>query len=41
MLLHAGYQVEVAENGDRGIEMARKEMPDLILCDIRMPLKDG
>jgi two-component system OmpR family response regulator len=41
ILLHAGYQVKVAENGDRGIEMARKEMPDLILCDIRMPLKDG
>ena len=30
-----------AENGRRGVELARKEPPDLILCDIMMPELDG
>jgi DNA-binding NarL/FixJ family response regulator len=30
-----------AENGRIGIELARKEMPDLILCDVMMPELDG
>ena len=30
-----------AENGRSGLELARKEKPDLILCDIMMPELDG
>jgi DNA-binding NarL/FixJ family response regulator len=30
-----------AENGRRGIELAKKEKPDLILCDVMMPELDG
>ena len=30
-----------AANGKEGVEQARKEMPDLILCDIMMPDLDG
>lgn len=37
----ANYRVTKAENGRRGVEMARKEVPDLILCDIMMPELDG
>src|SRR5215470_9668067 len=30
-----------AENGRIGVEMAKKEKPDLILCDVMMPEMDG
>jgi DNA-binding NarL/FixJ family response regulator len=30
-----------AENGRAGIELARREKPDLILCDVMMPELDG
>jgi DNA-binding NarL/FixJ family response regulator len=30
-----------AENGRAGIEMARREAPDVILCDVMMPELDG
>lgn len=35
------YKVIVARNGSQAIEMASKEMPDLILMDIQMPGMDG
>lgn len=37
----ANYEVVTAENGKIGIEMAQKESPDLIICDIMMPELDG
>jgi DNA-binding response OmpR family regulator len=37
----AGYQVSVASNGKLGVEMAQKEIPSLIICDIMMPELDG
>lgn len=37
----AHYRVLKAANGKEGVEQARKEMPDLILCDIMMPDLDG
>ncbi|WKZ66852.1 MAG: response regulator [Flavobacteriales bacterium] len=37
----ANYRVVKAENGRRGVELARKEKPDLVLCDIMMPELDG
>ena len=36
-----GYDVEVAENGQQGIEMVEKEKYDVIFCDIKMPIMDG
>src|SRR5437762_14280190 len=35
------YHPIAAENGRLGVEMARREMPDLILCDVMMPELDG
>jgi len=37
----AGYQVFTAPNGKRGVETARAERPDLVICDIMMPELDG
>ena len=37
----ANYKVITAENGKIGIELARNNRPDLILCDIMMPVLDG
>lgn len=36
-----GYEVTVAENGVKGVEMATSESPDLIVMDIIMPKMDG
>jgi DNA-binding NarL/FixJ family response regulator len=35
------FQVCSAENGRRGVDLARGELPDLILCDVMMPVCDG
>ncbi len=35
------YDVSVAGNGVEGMELILTQRPDLILCDIMMPLKDG
>lgn len=40
-LRQRGYNVVEAENGAVGIEKARKELPDLILCDVNMEKVDG
>ncbi|OKL40420.1 response regulator [Pontibacter flavimaris] len=37
----ANYAVVEAENGRVGVDLARKEQPDLIICDIMMPQLDG
>jgi len=37
----AGYNVVTAEDGGTGLIKARMFRPDLIICDIRMPNKDG
>ncbi|MCW3127351.1 MAG: transcriptional regulator, Crp/Fnr family [Bacteroidetes bacterium] len=37
----ARYNVITAENGKIGVELAAKEKPDLIICDIMMPVLDG
>ena len=36
-----GYDVDVAENGQQGLEMVEKERYDVIFCDIKMPVMDG
>jgi DNA-binding NarL/FixJ family response regulator len=35
------YQPITAENGRVGVELVKKEKPDLILCDVMMPELDG
>lgn len=40
-LTEKGYKVIEAINGEKGIEKAKSENPDLILLDIRMPVMDG
>ncbi|RAU82754.1 response regulator [Pontibacter arcticus] len=37
----ANYTVVEADNGKTGVDLARKELPDLIVCDIMMPQLDG
>jgi DNA-binding response OmpR family regulator len=37
----SNYRVIVAENGKTGVEKALEHLPDLIICDIMMPLLDG
>ncbi len=37
----AGYAVQPAENGRVGIALALATRPDLVLCDIMMPVLDG
>lgn len=37
----AGYQVVKARNGVEAVEVARTELPDLILMDVRMPKMTG
>src|SRR5688500_465836 len=37
----ANYNIVSAENGKIGVELAQKEKPDLIICDIMMPELDG
>ncbi len=40
-LLGAGYEVMVAEDGFKGLEMARNEKPDLIILDLMLPKVEG
>jgi DNA-binding NarL/FixJ family response regulator len=41
LLRHTDFEPIAAENGRLGLELARREKPDLILCDIMMPELDG
>ena len=36
-----GYETFIGSNGVEGLEQARKQLPDLIICDLRMELVDG
>jgi signal transduction histidine kinase len=40
-LEHAGFEVIQADNGIVGVQLASAQMPDLILCDVRMEKMDG
>ncbi len=41
LLSEEGYKVFTANNGKDGLQKARENMPDLLLCDIKMPGMDG
>lgn len=40
-LKEQGYEVEIASDGQEGIDKIKTFMPDLILLDLIMPVKDG
>ena len=41
MLENAGYEVDTAEDGTKGLFCIRNRLPDLVICDIVMPGKEG
>ena len=36
-----GYAVLAAEDGERGLDLARSERPDLVILDVMLPLRNG
>ena len=40
-LRRRGYDVRHAYDGQEGLTVATEERPDLIICDVNMPLLDG
>jgi len=40
-LERSGYSVLIAVDGEKGIEVAREKLPDLILMDMSLPVMDG
>lgn len=40
-LRFAGYEVVAGANGEEAVQLAKKENPDLILLDVRMPRMTG
>jgi len=41
LLTFEGYEVKSAENGLIGTQVAQEYLPDLIICDVMMPYRDG
>jgi len=41
MLGRAGYHVETAAEGAEGLAKIRSRSPDLVVCDVQMPVMDG
>lgn len=41
MLEMEGFKPFSAPNGRKGVEIAKRELPDVILCDVSMPALDG
>jgi two-component system response regulator MprA len=40
-LIYEGHEVDVADNGERGLEIARESPPDLVILDLMLPGIDG
>ena len=40
-LRHRGYEVILAVDGREGVELARREKPDIVLMDLSLPEVDG
>ncbi len=37
----SGYQCDTADDGEKGLAIARERVPDIIICDVMMPGRDG
>ena len=40
-LKRKGYEIEVAVDGQQGVDMAKASLPDIVLMDMSLPVKDG
>ena len=40
-LKRKGYEIEIAIDGQQGVDMATASMPDIVLMDMSLPIKDG
>ena len=40
-LKRKGYDIEVAIDGQQGVDMATASMPDIVLMDMSLPIMDG
>lgn len=40
-LTRKGFNVSIAKDGQEGIDKAKLELPNLILCDVGLPIIDG
>ena len=40
-LIRKGFDVVIAEDGQKGVEMTQSENPDLVLMDMSLPVVDG
>ena len=40
-LMRKGFEIVMAEDGQKGVEMSVSENPDLILMDLSLPVMDG
>jgi DNA-binding response OmpR family regulator len=40
-LKRGGYQVVLADDGEHGLAIFREENPDLVICDLIMPRRNG
>jgi DNA-binding response OmpR family regulator len=40
-LSRRGYKISTASDGTRALELAKRELPDLVLLDVMMPGKSG
>ena len=41
VLFGSSYNLIMAENGEEGVNLARKELPDIIISDVMMPVMNG
>jgi two-component system cell cycle response regulator DivK len=41
ILTHQGYEVIVAVNGEEGVRLATKLIPNMVIMDIQMPVMNG
>ena len=40
-LIRKGFDVIMAEDGQKGVDMSKSDNPDLILMDLSLPIMDG
>ena len=40
-LMRKGFDIVMAEDGQKGVDMSKSEDPDLILMDLSLPVMDG